>query len=250
VVLSFDAVHFARPDLLWERAVRFGFLDFEDLSELRATAAASGDLSLYRQQWFVGLPQVARDWLYAARFPPLYFASLMQGAIAMRWPGNARALAAGLASRGHYHFGTADGSDTVAAEGHVDDFEAAPVLDRYFDRILAALDARGVAVDFVSMPVNTATARAVKPAVRAGLAAYLSRYESRYPHFHVLGTLMPSWPNWMFGDEFSHLNPRGASAFTALLGRCLASEMSGAREACRFDWPPEMRVSEGSRPAE
>lgn len=244
VVLSFDAVHFARPDLLWERAARFGFLDAADLAKLRTTASASGDVSLYRQQRFAGFPQVMRDWLYVVRFPPLYFASLMQGGIAMRWPGNAHALAAGLAARGHYYFGTAEGSDGVAVEGHMDAFRAAPVLDRYFDRILAALDERGIAADFVSMPINAETARAMKPAVREGLAAYLSRYEARYPRFHVLGALMPAWPDRMFGDEFSHLNQRGAEAFTALLGRCLSSRMADAATSCRFEWPIGARLAE------
>ena len=238
VVLSFDAIHFSRSDLFWERAVRFGFLDAEDLSQLRGTARASGDHSLYDQQRFSGLPQLMRDWLYLARFPGLYVGSLLQGGFLMRLPGNQVALAQGMASRGQYYFGTAEGSGVVTVEGHMPGFTAAPVLDRYFDRILATLERRGIPVDFVPMPINSETARVVAPALRAGFRAYLGRYEARYPGFHVLGVTMPAWPDRLFGDMFSHLNPRGAAFFTAELGECLAVRLRDSATSCRFEWPP------------
>ncbi|MDR3535468.1 MAG: hypothetical protein P4L71_03115, partial [Acetobacteraceae bacterium] len=221
VVLSMDAAHFVQADLFWERAVRFGFVGSADLARLRATADASGDRSLFAQQRFAGLPGALRDWLYVARFPSLYFASLVQGGGVLRWPENERALAAGRAARGQYYFGTEPGSDAIAIDGHMASFIPAPVLDRYFDRILAVLAARGIPADFVSLPMNRATEQAVQPAVRAAFAAYLARYEARYPGFHVLGPVMRAWPDRLFGDGFAHLNPAGAALFTAAFGRCL-----------------------------
>ncbi|MBN8926087.1 MAG: hypothetical protein BGO51_10840 [Rhodospirillales bacterium 69-11] len=224
VVLSFDAVHFMRADLFWERAVRFGWLDWSDLRSLRADAVDLGDATLAGGGRFAALGGWWQDALHVIRAPPLYVGSVVQGGLALRWIGNRRALAAALASRGQYFFGTAAGSDAVAVDGHLAVFEPAPVLDRAFDRLISTLTARGVAVAFVSLPINEATARAVRPEVRAAFAAYLARYERRYPGFRVLGAPMPAWPGRWFGDAFSHLNPEGAARFTAALAACLGDQ--------------------------
>ena len=128
-----------------------------------------------------------------------------------------------MATRGQYFFGTAAGSNQIAAEGHLDRFAALPVLDWYSDRMLALLAARAIAVDFVAMPTNETTWRAVRPEVLEGFAAYLAGYAARYPNFHVAGAVMPHWPDRFFGDAFAHLNPTGAALFSdgfrALAGR-------------------------------
>lgn len=238
VVLSFDVAHFMLADLFWERAVRFGFVGAADLATLRVTAQALNDRSLYREQRFAGLPQGVRDWLYGVRFPSLYFGSLTQGGGMMRWTQNRRALAAGVAARGQYFFGTAPGSSVVAVDAHLPDFRPSPVLDRYFDRILALLAAGGIPADFVALPMNHATAVEVPPAVQARFAAYLADYEARYPGFAVVGEVMPAWPDRWFGDAFAHLNPRGAALFSAELGACLVARLEGgATAACRLGPP-------------
>lgn len=89
-------------------------------------------------------------------------------------------------------------------------FAPLPVLDQYFDRMLALLAARGIEVDFVAMPMNDTTRQAVRPDVRAAFAAQLAAYAARYPNFHVVGDAMPHWPDRWFGDGYSHLNPDGA----------------------------------------
>jgi hypothetical protein len=238
VVVSFDAAHFMQPDLFWERAVRFGFMSGQDLAALRATAEALDDRSLDVRQRFAALPGAVRDWLYLVRFPPLYAASLVQGGVLLRWPENRRAMAVGLVARGQYFFGTDAGSSVEAIDAHLTAFQPTPVLDRYFDRILALLASRGVPVDFVPLPMNQSTAQAVHPAVRAGFEAYLAGYEARYPGFHVLGPSMPAWPDRLFGDAFAHLNPDGAPVFTALFGHCLVARLAGADGAgCDLAWP-------------
>ena len=106
-------------------------------------------------------------------------------------------------------------------------FRPLPVLDRYFDRMLALLAARGIPADFIAMPMNRTTRAAVRPAVHAGFASYLADYAARYPDFHVLGPVMPDWPDRYFGDAFSHLNPRGAARLSAGFGRCLQQRLAG-----------------------
>ncbi len=235
VVISLDAVHFMQPDLFWERTVRFGFLNPADVAEVRRVATQLGDWPEFQPRQADGLPDRLRGSLYALRFPPLYFNSLVKGGGFRRWWGNAAALQAGIAARGHYFFGTDPGSSIVAVDAHLRTFLPMPVLDWYFDRLLALLAERGIPADFVSMPMNHATWQEVRPAVRAAFEAYLARYARRYPGFHVVGPAMPSWPDRLFGDGFSHLNPEGAELFSAILGRCLSArmELAGVPTACQ-----------------
>jgi len=221
VVISLDAAHFVQPDLFWERSVKYGFVGAADLMQLQRVARETGDASLNTPRFADGLPAWLRARLYAWRFPSLYFASLAKGGVFLRWWHNHATFTRATAARGQYFFGRGAGSATVASEGHMTAFTPRPVLDRYFDRTLALLAARRIPVDFVAMPMNESTGRAVRPEVRAGFAAYLARYAARYPNFHVVGPSMPTWPDRYFGDEFSHLNPAGARLFSAQFAACL-----------------------------
>jgi hypothetical protein len=158
------------------------------------------------------------------RFPRLYFASLAHGGGFLRWWHNQGVLRSALADRGHYHFGIADGSDAVALEGHLLAFQPLPILDRYFDKILALLASRGIESRFIAMPVNQATWQAVRPETRDGFFAYLDNYRRRYPLFHVDTDLMPRLPNGDFGDEYCHLNLAGAERFSAALAERLKDD--------------------------
>lgn len=231
VVISLDAAHFAVPDLFWERSVKFGFVGLANLALLRRLASETGDESLAAPKRPDGLPASLRGWLYASRFPPLYFSSLVKGGVFLRLWSNQAALAAALVARGQYFFGRNDGSSTVATEGRMQAFVPLPVLDRYFDRMLALLAAHGIPADFIAMPMNQATGRAVLPSVRAGFAAYLTRYEARYPGFRVVGPSMVAWPNRYFGDGFSHLNPAGAALLSMRFGECLRGRLEQANAA-------------------
>jgi hypothetical protein len=232
VVISLDAAHFTRPDLFWERTVKFGFATGEDLARLRQLMAETGDITLAAPKRPDGLPGWLRGRLYAARFPPLYFSSLAKGGVFLRLWHNRAVFRATLATRGQYFFGRDAGSSIVAVEGHLAEFAPLPVLDRYFDRMLALLAAHAIPADFVAMPMNQATGEAVLPAVRAGFAAYLARYEARYPGFHVVGPPMPAWPDRYFGDGFSHLNPQGATLLSQRFGRCLGNRLAGEASDC------------------
>ena len=239
VVISLDAAHFTLPDLLWERSVRFGFLNADDLAVLREVARETGDNSFASPQVADGLPRFVRARLYTWRFPSLYFSSLLRGGGILRLWRNRMTFDAVLAARGQYFFGLDPGSSTVAVEGHMPSFTPRPVLDHYFDRLLGMLQARGIPVDFVAMPMNHSTGAAVRPAVRDGFAAYLAQYAARYPGFRVVGPAMPDWPDRYFGDAFSHLNPGGAALLSARFGRCLQGRIAGDPDAgCSLAEPP------------
>lgn len=244
VVLSFDPWHFAHADLFWERTARFGFLSLDELQTLRRTGERLGDASFAGPRHPDGLAGPLRDLLYAARFPSLYGASLAKGGVALRLASNRRALEAGLAARGQYFFGTGAGSDAVALDGAMTGFVALPVVDAYFDAILARLAARGIPADFIAMPVNDETARAISPAMLRGFAAYLHGYEARYSGFRVVGPLLAAWPDHYFGDGFGHLNPQGAALFSDWFAGCLALRMSGG-EACAPPQPGTVVAAKG-----
>jgi hypothetical protein len=231
VVVSLDPAHFMAPDLFWERTVRFGFLDYAELTEFGRQVERLDDRRLYRPRLADGLPDRLRTALYALRFPSLYFNSLVRGGVFLRWWENHATLAAGLAARGQYFFGTADGSSVVATEGQLVRFTPLPLLDHYFDRMLALLASRDIPVDFVAMPLNRATFQAVQPALRDGFAAYLAGYAARYANFQVVGPVMPHWPDRCFGDGFSHLNPAGAALFSVRFGRCLQARLQPRLQA-------------------
>jgi hypothetical protein len=236
VIISLDPGHFARPDLFWERSVRFGFLDSADIADLRAESAAAGDLSIYAGHGHDGVPLAVRDALETIRFPPLYFASLAHAAGIMRWSGNQRRLQAALADRGHYQFGTGHGSDSVALDGHLPSFRPLPILDRYFARMLAVLQSRGIPARFIAMPVNEATWASIRPEMRDAFAAYLASYQAQFPLFHVTKDLTPHWPDRYFGDEFCHLNPEGAERFSALLAQRLQDAPPNTQNEAQNGW--------------
>jgi hypothetical protein len=236
VILSFDAGHFVRPDLFWERSVRFGFLASDDIAALRAISAATGDQSVYEEHHADGLPSRLRDWLAVRRFPYYDFASLTQGGGFLRINRNLRLLRETLAARGHYSFGINEGSDLVAVEGHLDDFRPLPVLDHYFDALLTQLDRHGIETLFLPMPINDATWRAVNPALRDEFAGYLAGYATRYRRFHIAGEVMPHWPNQFFGDGFCHLNPDGARRFSDELAQRLQAAPPSTQKDAQNGW--------------
>lgn len=249
VVLSFGIGHFVRPDLFWQRSVAYGFLDFTDLEELRLASAALSDDSIYSMKLPDGLMPRLRAALYAARFPSLYFGNLLHGGVFLRLPENLAGLRRAEQSRGQYFFGTAPGDSVVAAEGHIDAFRPLPVLDWYFDRTLAMLAARGVEVDFLATPLNDSTWRCVHPEVAEAFAAYLRAYAQRYPNLHIVGPLLPHWPDRYFGDSFSHLNPEGSALFSRAVALWLSGVTRNARADLRTASTPTTPPSSKAKPA-
>jgi hypothetical protein len=236
VIISLVPVHFAQRDLFWQRSVRYGHFSATEIRDLRAASQRTGDMSVYAGNPINEFPLPVRDWLYGARFPSLYFASLIHGGGFLRWARNQRILQETLAAKGHYFFGTDDGSDTVASEGHLDEFRPLPILDDYFSRLLALLDERGIDAEFVAMPLNDATWRHVRPEVRDQFVAYLAAYERRFKRFHVVGDVMPHWPDRFFGDRFCHLNRAGAERFSDQLAQRLQAAPPNTQNEAQNGW--------------
>jgi hypothetical protein len=240
VVISLNAGHFAKPDLFWERSVRFGFLNRAELAEVLRTAVAIGDRTVLSPYHRDGLPPQLRAWLYAMRFPSLYFNGVLKAGVFLRLWQNQASLEAALASRGQYYFGTDPGSSVIAADGELRSFVPLPIQDHYFNALLALLAAHGIPADFIAMPLNRSTSAHVLPEVKRGYAAYLARYAARFDNFSVVGTPMPEWPDRFFGDAFAHLNPGGAALYSAGFGACLRARLDGRAPGteCDIGWAP------------
>jgi hypothetical protein len=236
VIISLVPTHFAQPDLFWERSVRFGDFTPAEIASLRDISHRSGDLSVYAGHQSDGVPLPIRDWLYQVRFPTVYFSSLIHGGGFLRWWRNQQVLQETLNASGHYYFGTGDGSDIVTGEGHLDVFQPLPVLDQYFDKLLALLDQRGIEAEFLGMPVNEATWHAIHPRVRQQFVLYLASYERRYRYFHVATEIMPHWPDRFFGDQFGHLNPEGAERFSRQLAQRLQAAPPSTQNDAQNGW--------------
>ncbi len=236
VVISLDPGHFSRPDMFWDRSVRFGLITDAEIAGLRAASRQTGDGSVYQPRPADGMPALLRDWMYRVRFPSLYFSNLAHAGGGFRWWRNQRVLAATLAARGQYYFGTAHGSDRVALDGHLDAFRPLPILDHYFDRLLALLEQHGISSRFIAMPVNQATWEVARPAVREAFMAYLKAYERRYKHFRVVSEIMPHWPDRLFGDEYCHLNPAGAERFSDQLVQRLQEAPPRTQNEAQNGW--------------
>ncbi len=141
-----------------------------------------------------------------------------------------------LEERGQYSFGTAPVSHDVAVEGHLASFKPLPVLDRYFNEILARLDRSGIEAIFLPMPVNETTYRQVAPALRQGFAAYLHAYAARYKRFHVAEEIMPHRPDTAFGDEFCHMNPQAAERYSDELAQRLQAAPPSTQKEAQNGW--------------
>jgi len=217
VILSFDAGHFSRADLFWERSVRFDLLSARDIAELRRISRETGDPTVYEERHTDIIPSQVRDWLRLAHFPTYEFGGLLQGGIFLREAQDRRMLHATLAERGQYSFGTAPVSHDVAIEGHLANFKPLPVLDAYFNEILASLDRAGIEAIFLPMPVNETTYRQVAPALREGFAAYLDAY------------------------AFCHMNPPAAKHFSDELAHRLRSMLTGTRTEVQNQWSVDPR---------
>ncbi|HET6606367.1 MAG TPA: hypothetical protein VFG62_06850 [Rhodopila sp.] len=236
VILSFDAGHFSRADLFWERSVRFDLLSAEDIADLRRMSREVGDPTVYEERHTDIIPSRMRDWLRLAHFPTYEFGSLLQGGVFLRASHNRWMLQTTLSRRGQYSFGTAAVSHDVAVEGHLASFKPLPVLDAYFNEILARLDRSRIEAIFLPMPVNETTYRQVAPALREGFAAYLHRYAARYKRFHVVKEIIPHRPDTDFGDEFCHMNPPAAERFSDELAQRLQAAPPSTRKEVQNEW--------------
>jgi len=226
VILTHGAKTFAGMTGFWNQDAREGILTTVQRHEVEAEAARLHDVISIGEPPDDGLAPFARDWLYTVHFPPLAFPSLLRGAVFMRIRHNRDVMRDDREALGHALHGVANGSAELGEEVELDGFHATPLMDAYFRRTLASLDARGIEVLYLDLPLNKATYDKIEPSMRAAFVAYLRDAAGASSRFHIVGGLMPCWPNAFFGDR-AHMNARGATAFSQGLDQVLTAWLAG-----------------------
>ena len=230
VIISFAVDHFNGAEVFWGRSVEFGFLDLQEINEVRSRSRALKDNSIFGVESPCDLDARLEGFLYGIKFPSYYFPAFIQYTIYggdNRYAGNRKMFDLVLSNRGQGYFGSANGSTEPESDGVPKSFVPSRILDDYFNRTLAILQSRNVPVYFISMPHNAASERLYVPKVEKDFAIYLKNYSGRYPNFRILGDLFPSYPSEYFGDP-SHLNKRGAILWSTYVAHLLNdSRVSG-----------------------
>jgi hypothetical protein len=224
VVIAYSSGKFIEDDDFWNISARVGILNYADIRDVQRKSAALHDDEIEALRPSDHLAPSVRAALFALRFPPFYFDSLVNGYVAGRYMHNRAAERQVLADRGHAFFGTAPGSDAVAAEALLT-FKASPLIDAYITATLSALAHDKIPVVVMSLPINDATCKLMNPALRAGVARYLASVVAAHPGTRIAGPAMPCWPDRLFGDAF-HLNAAGAAAYTRLVDHWLQPEIN------------------------
>lgn len=226
VVIAHSASNYAGDGYFWEFDARTGFLNTSDIRSVEADARRLGDDDLQVARHAGGLPYGLLASLYEIHFPPLYFASLINGYVAGRWQYNQQVVRDVLASSGHALFGTADGSDDVADEATMPEWRVSPLVNLYLNRTLALLGERKVPVVILTMPVNEATCHRMSPSLQQGFSTYLGSIGQTYPGVVMANPVISCWPNRFYGDAW-HFNQSGAGAFSRYLQSILAVVLQG-----------------------
>jgi hypothetical protein len=228
VMLSFSpgAFEIVQP-WLWDNAVRYGILGWTELSQIRDNAALLKDDSYANVRTQLGMTGLLRDLLYAARFPAVYFNSLVEGRILQRFEQNQAKFLEVQKARGYptYGKGALHGMDEAKKA-----FKPLPLQKFYFERTVRMLDKKGVDMQFLITPMNAEAAQSRESGYLRGYMDYLQGLAKKYPHFHLLQESVPVWSGEYFGDGI-HLNRAGAEKLSDGLAACMEPD-GKARTGC------------------
>lgn len=215
-VMAFLPLFLTRAQTFWERSALFGFLDFDELEEIRTASVRLSDSMLYSSSPWAAPLGLIENYSYHVGLPSYYFAAMVKGRLVGRKARNDLELARTLNSRGQHFFGSAESSNGVAEDALMTHFAVKPVLDDYMVRLLDLLHKEKIETYFASPPLNPATFALMDRQVAVNFVGYLRSLEARFPNFHVLGQALQEFPADHFGDP-EHLNPIGAARWTASL---------------------------------
>jgi hypothetical protein len=232
VVISLVADHFGPLDrYFWINDLRYGFISPGELLEAEQTAATLGDTQSFTMARTPdGLSGRVRNWLYAIRFPSLYFGSLVQGQLFGRNASNRARLEAVLQARGFSEYRPATAAN-AGGEPPDPDFTKTPLQAAEFEQTLQLLQDKGVEVGLLIMPVEQTTAP--DAALEAAYLAYFDTVSQRFPGVRLVTSSIPRWPARLFADG-AHLAGPGARLFTERLAACIAADR--IQPGCDLQW--------------
>ncbi len=234
VLIAHSAVKYTEDTDFWSFSARAGFLSHADIRRVEIDAARLHDPQLELAKGGLQLSPWLRDALFALRFPPIYFRSLTDGFVGLRWWHNRAALQAAVASRGQALFGQSSGSALVADEVNFGPFRAMPLTDLYFSKTLALLADRQVPVVVLTMPINHATHELTSPELASRFSRYLHDKAGGLKNILSIDGHLPCWPDSYFGDAW-HFNQRGAEAYSRVLDERLQALLTGSNDYSPLD---------------
>ena len=219
VIVSFSPSQLEETGYYWPRTALFGYLSFAELEQVRRESRRIGDRALYGTQNIGDFDAILTNWLYAHHFPSYYMSSLFNGRIIGRL-GAYRAIRQEVAETGGEHlYGQAHGTNEIAEEAHMTTFQAHPLLNDYFDKLLAMCQQNGAEVWYVAAPWSAVTYDRASPAALREIGAYVDGLAQRFPNMHVVAAVSRMDDKY-FGDPY-HLNATGAERFTADIAAAL-----------------------------
>lgn len=219
VVVSFSPSQLEATEYYWPRTALFGYLSFNELEQVRRESRRIGDRTLYGTENIGDFDAILTDWLYAHHFPSYYMSSLVNGRVVGRL-GAYRAIQQEVAETGGHHlYGQAHGTSEIAEEAHMTTFQAQPLLDDYFIKLLAMCRQNGADVYYVAAPWSAVTYDRAAPHALQQIADYVDGLARRFPDLHVIAAVNRMDDKY-FGDPY-HLNAVGAARFTAQIAQSL-----------------------------
>ena len=213
VVIAHSTIMYSRDKYFWSILANAGVLNQRDMQAVVAEARNLNDDELENAERPSSVPYALLPELYAAHFPPLYFANLVGGYFAARWRYNERAYQEAISSSGRSSFGTAERSDGVSDEAKMDNWQPSPLINFYLNSTLSLLASRHVPVVMITLPINAATCSHLPPNVQTRFAVYLEKIAQANANVELADATIPCWPDRYFGDDM-HFNMSGAVAYS------------------------------------
>lgn len=218
----------------WIESIGYGFQRLPDILALEREADRIGDRdTLSKAKTPDGLTGRVRDWLYAAQFPPLYFASLVKGQIFRRYHDNAARYASVLQARGFVPYPIRPPSTDAGPEAGMQTFEPTRLQAELFEQTLDTLRQQQVPVVLFSMPIKRVTRDRIMPAMLVKYLDYIHAAARRFTNVRVNEADIPVFPDDMFSDGV-HLNAKGGAQFSRRLAQCF--QRTVFQTPCKADW--------------
>ena len=233
---------------LWQRAAKFGLVDYFDLRAIAHVAETLHDPSLAQVSTGDGLTGPIRDLAYSFGFPSIFTSSALDARFVGRYESNLRQLAAVTASRGQVVYPDGSGGPIVGMDAQVEHFDPEPIEVHYFDATLRMLSQAGIHTIVLPIPIAAATAAALRPEVAHGVVQYVSARTHTIPNVTDAYTSVDAWPDRLFSDG-SHMNRQGAEIFSERLARCVVNWLRDPGTGCDLTWRQDAAVTRPSSDA-
>ena len=209
VVFTQGADHFWGLDTFWTRSMYFHRFKLEDLYDLLQEIRGFNDKSIFGEVCMNG-----ECFLYLTYSPIKYSNAFVKGLLSSkRYIQNRDKYTAVSKSKGQTQFGTAEYYDGVSAKymGR-DSFEASPIIDHYFRKMIELCEEYHIQFVFQNPPINESTYTKLNKQFISEYKVYLNGIGKDYPDALVDPELF-SYESIFFGDS-THLNRKGTIRFS------------------------------------